>query len=82
MDDKITLTGHRTTEYVLTAPRELLFDGDGPAFNSYCAKTLGEVREKASHLNHKDAKIYLHEYVEVDGFSGLLHRSTEQSLTA
>ncbi len=75
MGNKITLTGHLTKEYVVTTPRELLFDGDGPPFTSYFAKTLEEAREKAARLNHKDAKIYLNEYVKVDGFLGRLHRS-------
>ncbi|MDP3697387.1 MAG: hypothetical protein Q8R55_05205 [Candidatus Taylorbacteria bacterium] len=82
MGKKITLTGDLTTQYVVTTPRELLFDGDGPAINSCFAKTLEEARKKAARINPKVTKIYLQEYVEVENRWGFLHRSTEQSLTA
>lgn len=80
MEEKISLTGHLSKEYVISTPRELLFDGDGPACNSCFASTLEEAREKATRL--KNAEIHLNEYVKVDGFSGLLHKTTKQPLTA
>lgn len=82
MSEKISLTGYLSKKYVITTPRWLLcdFDVDEPAYISWFANTLEEARKKAAPL--KNAEIHLNEYVKVDGFSGLLHRTTKQDLTA
>ena len=75
MSTKISLVGNITDNFVVTTPRELLFDGDEPPFYERPAVSLEDAIEKASHL--ADAKIFKHEFVTVEGFSGLLTRVTE-----
>lgn len=75
MPIKIPLTGHLEENYVVTTPRELLFDGDGPPFYERPATSLEDAREKASRLT--DAKILKYEDVDVEGFNGHLTRVTE-----
>lgn len=75
MSKTISLVGKVFSTYIITSPRELLFDGDGPPIISASAETLEKAREKASSL--EDSKIYLRETVTVEGFAGILSRSTE-----
>lgn len=75
MSKTISLIGKVSSIYVITSPRELLFDGDGPAIISAFAETLEKAREKASRL--EDSKIYLRETVTIESFTGILTRSTE-----
>lgn len=74
-DEKMSFTGNLEESYVVTTPRELLFDGDWPPFYEHPATSLEDAREKASKLT--DAKILLTERVTIEGFSGTVSRSRE-----